>query len=105
MIYVVGSILTIMAITAGTAWLMTSRWPMRTERWQVTLSALSFPILSVVLFGAAVIAALADAPHVAERGTVGMVIFSLVFFLFYGLAAGLVVGIPTAIFTVKALRR
>ena len=40
-----------------------------------------------------------------ERGTVGMVIFSMVFFLVYAVAAGLVIGIPTAIFAVRALRR
>lgn len=105
MIYIVGSILAIMAVTGGTAWLATSRWPGRTRRWQVTLAALSFPLLSVLLFVAAVVVTLLDAPTVPERGTVGMVIFSMVFFLVYAVAAGLVIGIPTAIFAVRALRR
>ena len=105
MIYVAGTILVVMAVTGTTAWLLTARWPEKTRRWQVTLSALSFPLLSVALFVVAVLATLADAPKVPERGTVGMVIFSLVFFLFYGLAAGLVIGFPTALLAVKTLRR
>ena len=104
-LYILGSIAVIMAVTSGTAWLLTSRWPGRTQRWQVTLAALSFPLLSVLLFALAVIVALIDARGVPERGTVGMVIFSLVFFLFYAVVAGLMIGIPTAIVAVKALRR
>jgi hypothetical protein len=100
-----GSIAVIMAVTSGTAWLLTSRWPGRTQRWQVTLAAFSFPLLSILLFALAVIVTLIDAPSVPERGTVGMVIFSLVFFLFYAVVAGLIVGIPTAMVAVKALRR
>lgn len=34
-----------------------------------------------------------------------MVIFSLVFFLFYAWVAGLVIGLPTAMGAVRALRR
>ncbi len=104
-LYILGSIAVIMAVTGGTAWLLTARWPARTQRWQVTLSALSFPLLSLLLFVLAVIATLIDAPNVPERGTAGMVIFSLVFFLFYASAAGLVIGIPTAMLAVRALRR
>lgn len=104
-IYVVGSIVAIAAITFAAAWLATSRWPHRTQRWQVTFSALSVPLLSVVLFAVAVLSTLAHAPSVPERGTAGMVIFSMVFFLFYAVVAGLVVGIPTAIAAVRALRR
>lgn len=104
-LYIVGSIAAIMLVTVGTAWLLTSRWSGRSQRWQVTLAALSFPLLSVLLFALAVVFTLLDAPRVNEPGTVGMVIFSLVFFLFYALVAGLVIGIPTAIFAVKALRQ
>lgn len=104
-LYILGSIAAIIAITAGAAWLAMLRWPARTQRWQITLAALSFPLLSVLLFALAVIVTLIDAPSVPERGTVGMVIFSLVFFLFYAVVAGLVIGIPTAIIAVKALRR
>jgi hypothetical protein len=104
-LYIVGSIAVIMLVTMGTAWLLTSRWAGRTQRWQVTLAALSFPFLSVLLFALAVIVTLLDAPGVNEPGTVGMVIFSMVFFLFYAVVAGLAIGIPTAILTVKALRR
>jgi hypothetical protein len=104
-LYILGSIAVIMAVTGGTAWLLTSRWPGRTQRWRTTLSALSFPLLSVFLFVLAVIVTLIDAPSVPERGTVGMVIFSLVFFLFYAVVAGLVIGIPTAIVAVRALGR
>lgn len=104
-IYIVGSVVAIVAITFATAWFATSRWPHRTRRWQVTFSALSVPLLSVVLFAGAVLATLADAPGVPERGTVGMVIFSMVFFLFYAVVAGLVIGIPTAMIAVRTLRR
>ena len=104
-LYILGSIAAIMLVTIGTAWLLTSRWSHRTQRWQVILAASSFPLLSVLLFALAVIVTLLDAPRVNEPGTVGMVIFSMVFFLFYALVAGLVIGIPTAIFAVKALRR
>lgn len=105
MIYIAGTVVTIMAITFAAAWFGTSRWPQRTQRWQVTFSALSVPLLSVVLFAVAVLATLADAPAVPERGTVGMVIFSMVFFLFYAIVAGFVVGIPTAMIAVRTLRR
>ena len=94
-----------MAATGGTAWLLTARWPEKSRRWQVTLSALSFPLLSLLLFIGGVIATLIDAPRVPERGTAGMVIFSMVFFLFYAWAAGLVIGLPTAMIAVRALRR
>ena len=94
-----------MAVTGGTAWLATSRWPHRSQRWQVAVAALSFPLLSVLLFAAAVIVTLIEAADVAERGTVGMVIFSMVFFLVYAVAAGLLVGVPTAMLAVSALRR
>lgn len=94
-----------MLVTIGTAWLLTSRWPHRTRRWQVTLAALSFPLLSALLFALAVIVTLLDAARVNEPGTFGMVIFSMVFFLAYAVTAGLVVGIPTAMLTVRALRR
>lgn len=105
MIYIVGSVVAIVAVTFAAAWLATSRWPDRTRRWQVTFSALSVPLLSVVLFGVAVMVALAETADVPERGTVGMVIFSMVFFLFYAVVAGLVIGIPTAMIAVRALRR
>ncbi len=103
--YIVGSVVAIVAITFAAAWFATSRWPHRTRRWQVTFSALSVPVLSAVLFTAAVMATLANAPAVPERGTVGMVIFSMVFFLFYAIVAGLVIGIPTAMIAVRTLRR
>jgi hypothetical protein len=104
-IYIVGSVVAIVAITFAAAWFGTSRWPHRTQRWQVTFSALSGPLLSVALFAVAVLATLADAPAVPERGTMGMVIFSMVFFLFYAVVAGFVVGIPTAMIAVRILRR
>ena len=104
-IYIVGSVVTIVAITFAAAWFGTSRWPHRTQRWQVTFSALSGPLLSVALFAVAVLATLADAPAVPERGTMGMVIFSMVFFLFYAVVAEFVVGIPTAMIAVRILRR
>lgn len=104
-IYIVGSVVAIVAITFAAAWFATSRWPNRTQRWQVTFSALSVPLLSVVLFVVAVLVTLADASSVPERGTVGMVIFSMVFFLFYAIVAGLVIGIPTAMIAVRTLRR
>ncbi len=105
MIYLLGSIVAIVAVTFAAAWLVTSRWPHRTRGWQVTLSALSVPFLSVVLFAVAVLATLVDARDVPERGTMGMVIFSMVFFLVYAIAAGLAVGVPTAIVAVRVLRR
>lgn len=104
-IYVLGSVVAIVAITFAAAWFGTSRWPHKTQRWQVTFSAFSAPLLSVVLFTVAVLMTLVDASNVPERGTVGMVIFSMVFFLFYAVAAGLVIGIPTAMIAVRALRR
>lgn len=104
-IYVVGSVVAIVTITFAAAWLVTARWPHRTVRWQVMLSAFSVPILSTALFVAAVLVTLADVPNVPERGTVGMVIFSMVFFLFYAVVAGLVIGIPTAMAAVRMLRR
>lgn len=105
MIYFVGSVVAIVAITFAAAWFGTSRWPHKTQRWQVTFSAFSAPLLSVVLFTVAVLMTLVDASNVPERGTVGMVIFSMVFFLFYAIVAGLVIGIPTAMIAVRALRR
>jgi len=104
-IYIVGSIVAIVAITFAAAWFATSRWPHRTQRWQVAFSAFSVPLLSVVLFAVAVLVTLIDASSVPERGTVGMVMFSMVFFLFYAVVAGLVVGIPTAMIAIRALRR
>jgi small-conductance mechanosensitive channel len=104
-IYVLGSIAGIVAVTFAAAWLVTSRWPHRTRGWQVTWSALSVPLLSVILFLVTVLATLADAQDVPERGTVGMVIFSMVFFLFYAVAAGLAIGVPTAMVAVRVLRR
>ena len=85
MIYIVGSILAIVAVTGA--------------------AAFSFPILSVLLFVAAVAVTLLDASAVAERGTVGMVIFSMVFFLVYAVAGGLAIGVPTAMLAVRTLRR
>lgn len=105
MIYIVGSVVAIVAITFAAAWFATSRWPHRTQRWQVAFSAFSVPLLSVVLFAVAVLVTLVDASSVPERGTVGMVIFSMVFFLCYAVVAGLVVGIPTAMIAIRALRR
>ena len=104
-LYILGTVVVIVAATGGTAWLLTARWPGKSRRWQVTLSALSFPLLSLMLFVGGVIATLIDAPRVPERGTAGMVIFSMVFFLFYAWAAGLVIGLPTAMIAVRALRR
>jgi hypothetical protein len=92
-----------MGVTGGTAWLATSRWPGRSQRWEVAVAALSFPLLSVLLFVAAVIVTLIESANEAERGTVGMVIFSMVFFLVYAVAAGLLIGVPTAMIAV--LRR
>ena len=105
MIYIVGSILAIVAVTGAAAWLATSRWPARSQRWQVAVAAFSFPSLSVLLFVAAVAVTLLDASAVAERGTVGMVIFSMVYFLVYAVAGGLAIGAPTAMLAVRALRR
>lgn len=105
MTYIVGSILAIVAVTGAAAWLATSRWPERSQRWQIAAAALSVPLLSVILFVAGVIVTLIGASDGAERGTVGMVIFSMVFFLVYAVAAGLAIGVPTAIFAVRALRR
>lgn len=102
---VLASVVLVVAVTSAAAWLATSRWPHRTRRWQVTFAALSVPLLSVVLFAIAVLTALADGPGAAERGTVGMVIFSMVFFLLYALVAGLAIGIPTAVISVRMLRR
>ena len=104
-IYIVGSVVAIVAITFAAAWFATSRWPHRTQWWQVAFSAFSVPLLSVVLFTVAVLVTLVDASSVPERGTVGMVIFSMVFFLLYAVVAGLVVGIPTAMIAIRALRR
>lgn len=104
-IYIVGSVVAIVAITFAAAWFGTSRWPHKTQRWQVTFSAFSVPLLSVVLFTVAVLVTLVGASNVPERGTVGMVIFSMVFFLFYAIVAGLVIGIPTAMIAVRTLRR
>ncbi|WP_425069061.1 hypothetical protein [Reyranella sp.] len=105
MIYIAGSILTIVGLTAGASWLATSRWPERSQRWQVTLAALCVPLLSVLLFGLAVVVTLVGAADMPERGTVGMVIFSMAFFLFYAIVAGLAVGIPTAMVAVRMMRR
>ena len=67
----------------------------------VTRAAVTFPLL----FALAVIVTLIDECSLPERGTVGMVIFSLVLFLFYAVVAGLMIGIPTVIVAMKALRR
>ncbi|AHE54302.1 hypothetical protein NX02_13020 [Sphingomonas sanxanigenens DSM 19645 = NX02] len=67
-------------------------------------SAISFPILSAILFALGFVIALlssAGDPGVSA----GMPILALTFFLFYALVIGAILGVPTAFVAVMALRR
>ena len=102
--FLIGSAIATAFVTWLAAKFIVARSPQASSASQVTRAALAFPALSVVLFVIATVVTLAG-DTTGERGTAGMVVFAMVFFLFYALFVAAVVGIPTAILAVRSLRR
>ncbi|MFZ2995286.1 hypothetical protein [Sphingobium sp.] len=103
--YLIGSALLAVLLTVGVCRYGARRWPGMSGRRHVLVSASAFPMLAVLAFVVAVVVTLAQASPQEPGGSVGMVIFAMVFFLFYALCIGVLVGIPTAIIMRRVLRR
>jgi hypothetical protein len=102
--FLIGSAVLAIVLTIGTARYSGRRWPGMSGRRHVLLSASAFPLLAILIFAFIVGVTLMQAPPDAHGGTVGMTIFAMVFFLFYALCVGAVVGIPTAIIARRTMR-
>ena len=106
MLFVIGSAVLAMLVTLGSARWLTLHAPGRSASSQVWLSALSFPLLALILFVLAVAVSLigiARGPDIPGQSE-GMVIFAMVFFLIYALVIGAVIGLPTALVAVRMFR-
>ena len=102
--YLIGSALLATILTIGVGRYSARRWPGMSGRRHVLVSASAFPMLAVLIFVGAVVVTLAQASPQESGGSVGMVIFAMVFFLFYALCVGVLVGVPTAIIIRRAMR-
>ena len=103
--FLLGSAVGAFLVTAGAAWLLVRRWRRASFGAQVACSALSFPALSFLVFVLATGVTLIGDGKPSEPGdALGMVLFSLFFFMFVAAAIGLFVGIPTAFVLVSVLR-
>lgn len=105
MAYLLGSAVATVLLTVLVAWRLGTGWPAGSRTAHVLLSAASFPALATLLFAIATFYTLVIAERPSEPGgTTGMVVFSMVFFLFYAVAIGVVIGLPTALLAVRAFR-
>lgn len=99
----IGSVLGVVVVTVVAAWIVERRWPAGSYLGNSIWAAASVPVISFLLF-----VLLTAVTLVGGRGEhpadVGMPIFALVFFWFYAAAAGVIVGIPTALIAVKLMR-
>ncbi|AQR74770.1 hypothetical protein [Sphingomonas sp. LM7] len=105
MIFLIASVVAAILVTILAAWLLVRRRPNRSAGAQIWGAALSFPALAIVLFVIVTAIALIGASGAPPSDGAGMAIAAMVFFLFYTLFIGAVVGIPTAIIAVRAFRR
>lgn len=103
--FLFGSIAATIAVTAFAAWLLVTRRPDASATAQTIGAAMSFPALAIGLFVIATVVALVGAADAPRNQGAGMVVFAFVFFLFYALVIGAVIGIPTAMLSVRAFRR
>jgi hypothetical protein len=105
MLYFFLSVLVIIIATTVTAKLSVTRWPGKSARSHIRWSAMTGPFICLLVFLIALTVTLIDARNVSEPGgTVGMVIFALVMFLFYGLVLSVIIGLPTAMLMVRVFR-
>jgi hypothetical protein len=104
MIFLLGSAAAAAAVTALAAWLLVMHRPTLSATGQILRAAISFPIVAALFFVVATAVALTGAADAPPNQGAGMAVFAMVFFLFYAIAVGAVIGVPTAILTVKALR-
>lgn len=104
MLFLLGSAAAAVAVTALAAWLLVMHRPALSAGGQIVRAAMSFPLVAALFFIVAVAVALTGAADAPPNQGAGMAVFAMVFFLVYAVAVGAVVGIPTAILTVKALR-
>ena len=103
--FLLGSALAAVLVTLAAARLVVSRWPGLPFGSQVFRAAMGFPLLAALLFAIAVLVTLAQsAPANRPDLDPGMPIFALVFFLFYALVIGAVIGWPTAYFAIRSFR-
>lgn len=105
MTFLLGSIVAAALVTTLAAWLLVTRRPDRPARSQMVAAAASFPALAIGLFVVATAVALIGASDAPANQGAGMAVFAMVFFLFYALVIGAVIGIPTAIIAVGRFRR
>lgn len=102
--FVLVSALLAVGVTILAAWLVIKLRPNIGQGAHVLCSAISFPILSALLFALGLVIALLSSTGQPD-GSAGMPILALTFFLFYALVIGLILGLPTALVAVMALRR
>jgi hypothetical protein len=105
MAYFLLSVLAIIIATTVTAKLSVARWPGKSARSHIRLSAMTGPFICLLAFLIALTVTLIDSRNVSEPGgTVGMVIFALVMFLFYGLVLSVLTGLPAAMLMVRVFK-
>lgn len=102
--FVLISALLAVGVTLLAAWLIVRVRPNIGRGAHLFCSAMSFPILSAILFALGLLIALLSSTG-DPGGSAGMPILALTFFLFYALVIGTVIGLPTAFVAVMALRR
>jgi hypothetical protein len=103
--FLLGSVIAAVLVTMLAAWLLVTRQPDRPASSQIMRAALSFPALATLLFVVATTVALVGARDAPANQGAGMAVFAMVFFLFYAIVVGVIVGIPTAIVAVRLFRR
>lgn len=100
----IASIAGVVAVTIIAAWLLERGRPGASYLSNSIWAAMSVPVIAVILFVVLTVITL-----VSGRGdhpaNVGMPIFAGVFFIVYAFMGGLIIGLPTAMFAVKLLRR
>jgi hypothetical protein len=103
--FLLGTAVAAALVTVLAARLLVARRPDRPAGSQIMGAALSFPALAIILFAVATTVALVGASDAPANQGAGMAVFAMVFFLFYAVVVGAVVGIPTAIVAVRLFRR
>lgn len=94
-----------MLVTLAAARWVVGHWPAASFGSQVFRAAAAFPLLAAVLFAVATAVTLAGAARSGRPDLdPGMPIFAAVFFLFYALCVGGMVGLPTAFIAVRLFR-
>jgi hypothetical protein len=103
--FLIGTVVAALLVTLAAAKLIAVRRPGMSYGMHVILAAMSFPVLAILLFVIATVFTLAQPTLPEPGGAAGMVVFAFVFFLFYAVAIGGVIGLPTAFIAVRSLRR